>query len=193
MDSPYVLSNRWAITVMWIGVASYFTAVLTYISKFLLRQITVTLDNVVIYSILILGFSILFVATFKKALKVHKDRKDMETPDFFLSRTVRMGWACLVIHFLSIYAFSHKTYLYYPFAILGYALLSISQYIGVFLLVIFYLFSITRTILSTMNAFYGIQKILSMLYMGAYAYIFAVRYIREQKKLKDENKKTKTT
>jgi positive regulator of sigma E activity len=61
---------------------------------------------------------------------------------------------------------------------------------GVFLLVIFYLFSIVRMFSSAINVFYGIQKVLSMLYMGAYAYIFARRYMQKQKEAKQANKTT---
>lgn len=181
MNEPYVLSDRWAQTIMWIGVSSYFTAVITYLSKFIFHKIDITLENIVIYGFLLLGFGILFVVTVKKALVVQKDRKDMERPEFFFDRYARMGWACLVLHFLSLYTYTHNTYFYYPFALVGYILLAISQQSGAFLLTIFYLFSIARMFTSTINVFYGIQKVLSMLYVAGYSYIFAKRYIQRKK------------
>lgn len=187
MELPYVLSDRWAYALIWIGVVSYFSAVITYVSKFVFHQIVFSLDNLVIYGFLLLGFSILFVGTLKKAIEVQKDRKDMEKPEFFFSTQARMGWACLVIHFLSLYTFSHTTYLYYPFALVAYLLLTMSQQVGTYLLVIFYIFSITRVFFtSTISATYGIQKILSMIYVGGYGYIFAKQYfMRRKQRLED--------
>lgn len=188
MDPPYVISDMWAKTIIWIGVASYFTAILTYISKFALGQIVVTLDNVAIYSFLILGFVILFVITLHKANKVQKDRKDMETPAFFFDKYARMGWACIFIHFLSIYTFDHRTFFYYPVALIAYGLLAMAQESGAYLLTVFYIFSIARMFTGPTNVFYGIQKILSMLYILGYSYIFAKRRMYLMKQRKSEEK-----
>lgn len=188
MAQPYVLSDIWAKTIMWIGVASYFTAILTYVSKFAFGQIVVTLDNLAIYSFLILGFLILFGITLHKANKVQKDRTDMETPEFFFDKYARMGWACICIHFLSLYTFDHRTFFYYPLALIAYGLLTMAQEAGTYLLTVFYIFSIARMFIGNTNVFYGIQKVLSMLYVLGYSYIFAKRRIYQIKQLKSEEK-----
>ena len=192
MEQPYVVPDTWAKTILWVGVASYFTAILTYISKFTFGQIQGTLDNLVIYGFLLLGFLFLFGITLRKAVKVQHDRKDMETPEFFFDKYARMGWACLVIHFLSLYTFDHRTFIYYPLALIGYGLMTMSHEVGVYLLVVFYVFSIARMFTSTINVFYGIQKVLSMLYVLGYGYIFARRYIyrMQQQRSRKEEKTT---
>lgn len=159
-------------------------------SKFIFHNIAFNLDNVVIYGFLLLGFTILLVTTTKKALTVQIDRKEMETPEFFFDRYARMGWACVVLHFLSLYTLSHQTYFYYPFALVAYILLTLKEQAGVFLLTVFYVFSISRMFTSTINVFYGIQKVLSMLYVLGYSYIFTQRYLQRKRIERQEKEKS---
>ena len=150
-----------------------------------------TLDNIVIYGFLLLGFSILVVVTTKKAIKVQRERAHMDTPQFFFDPHARMGWACLMIHFLSMYTFDHRTYFYYPFALIAYGLLSTSHELGAYLLSVFYVFSIGRMVLRRpFIPFYALQKILSFLYILGYSYIFAKRRAQKNAQEPPKNKST---
>lgn len=186
----YILSDGVAKTVAWIGAVGYVVSFLTFVLKFLIHNIDYTFENFVKYGMLLVGFFLLSVSTIRKAMIVQKDRKHMEDPDFFFHKLSRMGWACMAFHFITLYTLPHNTYIYYLFALIGYGLLAMGQQLGAFSLSTFYITSIVVGFFARPSVDY-IQlpsKVLNMIYIATYAYIFAVRYFKRQdkKEPKDE-------
>ena len=184
--TSYIVSDKMARTIVWIGVAGYTVSALTYVLKLLLNSIDYTFENFVKYGLLIIGFTLLSISTIIKAVEVQKDRKDMEKPEFLFQKLTRMGWAFMTFHFITLYVLPHHTHIYYLIALAGYVLLTMGQKLGVYMNVTFYvlssIFMFMRPVVD-----YAIlpSKVLNMFYMGGYAYIFARQYWDRKKQEKE--------
>jgi hypothetical protein len=182
-NDKYVLTDTSARTVMWLGVIAYIVTLITYIMKIGLYYINPNFENLVKYGILILGYTLLSISQIKKTRQVQKDRRYMETPEFFFSKLTRIGWVCMIFHFVSLYVFASKTYWYYAVAFIAYILLVMSQKVGVYMSASFYILSLVLMFNHPVIDYITIpSKTLNMLFMASYSYIFYKQYLRERKK-----------
>jgi hypothetical protein len=186
-EQKYIVSDGMARAIVWIGAVGYTISLLTYVFKVILFQFNDNaFEDTVKYSFLVVGFLFLSVSTIRKALEVQIDRKDMEKPEFLFRTLTRMGWACLAMHFVSLYVLPHHTHVYYVIALVGYFALAMGQKLGVYLNVLFYMISSVFMFLRPVVDYAVFpSKVVNMIYMGAYAYIFARQYLDRKKEKKE--------
>lgn len=184
----YVLPDGVAKTIVWIGAIGYIVSFLTFALKVILKHIEHNFENFVKYGFLLLGFVFLSISTFQKALVVQKNREHMEDSDFLFKKLTRMGWACMTFHFITLYLLPHHTHVYYLFALIGYGLLTLGKKFGTLSLTTFYIFSISLAFTHPVVDYAVMpSKILNMIYIGSYSYIFMAKYFGWDRRIENES------
>jgi hypothetical protein len=167
----------WAKTIQWVALISYLCVALYYFA-FLPKYLSTGWTEGFTYILVAVGFSLLFISANLKLKKIKKDVSQFEKPNYLFDAYSMSGWTLLTVHFIAILLLpsSVKFVYYYVFALLGYLLLSQGYIAGTYLLVLFYLFSISyykripdqNTFLNYMIV---LSKITIMVYMSTFVYI----------------------
>lgn len=163
--------------IVWIAMVSYSLAALLYL--YVIYELT---DPYLqsIHVMIVLGFLILAYQTYKKAKQLQQDPNRIKDPAFLFNKWTQMGWGFIAFFFILLYIpedISLHLHWYFPIAFLAYFNLYIGHYIGVFLLILFYIISIVSHIpYSWFSYISHFTKIGILLYMSLYAYHYIYWY-----------------
>lgn len=174
-----IIKPWWAKTIQWVALISYLYVALYYF-MFLPKYLNTGWTEGFIYILVAIGFTLLFISANLKLKKIEQDVSQFEKPKYLFDGYSMTGWAFASVHFIAILLLpsSVNFVYYYVLGLLGYLLLSQGNIAGVYVLVLFYLFSISyykripeQHIL--LNYTVLLTKITIMIYMGTFAYIDA--------------------
>jgi len=171
------MNPQWSRAIMWIAAATYATVAMLYTYSIITTALDEPFSHTLNYLVLVFGFVILAGATYKKAAEVQRDPKKINDPKFLFNPTLQIGWGLVAIHFVGIcLLIPNKTlrHLFYlPLGIVAYALLAAGKYLGVYVLMVFYMFSMVIQVPhSTYYWIAFITKLLTTIYMGTFAYMY---------------------
>ena len=166
-------SELWIQAIVWMAVLSYLLAGVLY-TYVIYEQTDIYLQ--LVHLIIVIGFFILTVQTYKKAKKLHQDPDRINDPSFLFDRWTQVGWGFIALFFILIYIpeeTSLHLHWYFPIGFLAYFNLYLGHYLGVYLLILFYLISIysypPHSPFSSISYF---TKVGTFLYMCIFGYYY---------------------
>jgi len=174
-----IIKPWWAKTIQWVALISYLFVALYYFA-FLPKYLSIGWMEGFIYILVAIGFTLLFISANLKLKKIEQDVSQFEKPKYLFDGYSMTGWAFASVHFIAILLLpsSVNFVYYYLLGLIGYLLLSQGYIAGAYVLVAFYLFSISYYKRNPdqhniLNFIVFLTKITIMFYMGTFVYIDA--------------------
>lgn len=175
-----MISPLYAKIILYIATISYGTAFGLYIYS-IPKKIQDGLLPFLIDLIITIGFLLLTIQSYRKLKEVSKDPKLIKQPSIVFDKVSQYGWGLIALYFILLYVpndlHTHTAW-YYPIGILAYYSLFLGKYIGIYLLMIFYLISIGSNIPNSTGSLIAyLTKICIFAYIGTYAYQYPTWHV----------------
>jgi hypothetical protein len=158
--------------IMALGLVAYvYTTILYVFTIYIKHDDWIKTIN---YGLILVGFSLLSYNAFLKIRRNWKQPEKIENPRQFFNKQVMIGWFLIFLHFIYIcFTMEVFSYSYYLFiGLIAYGLLAQGRYLGIYFLVIFYVFSIVQHYPTDLLTAAGtVSKVLVGIYMGLYGYL----------------------
>jgi len=181
-----MISPVWAKLILYVATISYGAAFSLYLYT-LPTRLNEGLLPFMIDLIITIGFLLLTIQSYYKLKKIIKDPTLIEKSSIVFDKLSQYGWGLIALHFILLYVpnnlHTHTSW-YYPLGILAYYSLFLGKYIGIYLLMLFYIISLLSNSpysIGTVIAY--LTKIGIFLYMGTYAYQYPTWHIKYQTSL----------
>jgi hypothetical protein len=159
-------------SVLILGVVAYvYTSLLYIITAYVHHETWIkTLNHLLLLS----GFGLLSYNAIRKLKKNWRNPEKIENPREFFNRQVMFAWFLIFIHFIyicyNIADLGHSYYLFFGLA--AYGLLASGRFMGIYLLVAFYVFSVIQHYPTDILSAAGtVSKVLVGIYMGMYGFL----------------------
>jgi hypothetical protein len=182
--------NRTYIKILfWFAFLCYAVPLVIYTSK-LYHFIDINdIPQLLNYAVLSCAFLAFSIYTFNNALNKTKHEDDIKDTSSLYTSPARLGYGLMVLSFFITLAISwvHGEPVYFQrlIAIAGYLCLTFKIDIGIFIIIVFYTFSLIYALkITTIDYIYTISKAGLILYYSTYGY----RYITKQGKIGKEIK-----
>lgn len=156
---------------LWIGFISYVLAAGLYIYV-IYEKTDVYLQLAT--SLIVIGFVLLSIRTYQKANEVSKNPNRLKDPQFLMDRVSKLGWGFIALYFILLYIPETIDAIlgwYLPIGFLAYYNLFLGNFIGVYLLLLFYIISMAMHLPhDTFSYVSYASKLGTVLYLTLFAY-----------------------
>lgn len=158
--------------IMALGLVAYvYTTILYVFTIYLKHETWIQTFN---YLLILSGFGLLSYNAVQKIRRNWNHPEKIEDPRQFFNKELMTGWFLIFLHFIYICftmeVFSHSYYLF--IGLIAYGLLAQGRYLGIYFLIVFYVFSIVQHYPSDLLSAAGtVSKVMVGIYMGFYGYM----------------------
>ena len=184
------MNREYIIFISWFAFLCYAVPLILYISKINYYIDINNIAQLVNYSILSCAFLAFSLYTFNNSYNKTKNYT-VFTLNSLYNSPARLGYGLMVLSFLITLAISwfngEPLYFQRLFAIAGYACLAFKVDIGLFFIIVFYIFNLILAPKITINdIIYATSKVGLILYFSTYAYQFILDKINKKDKQKQD-------
>ena len=184
------MNREYIIFISWVAFLCYAVPLILYISNIYYYIDSNNLPQLLNYTLLSCAFLAFSLYTFHNAYYKTKELSIFNLNTLYIS-PARLGYSIMVLSFLITLAISwfngEPLYFQRLFAIAGYACLAFKVDIGLFFIIVFYIFNLILAPKITINdIIYATSKVGLILYFSTYAYQFILDKINKNKKDKQK-------
>jgi len=184
------MNREYIIFISWVAFLCYAVPLILYISNIYYYIDSNNLPQLLNYTLLSCAFLAFSLYTFHNAYYKTKNYS-VFTLNSLYNSPARLGYGLMVLSFLITLAISwfngEPLYFQRLFAIAGYACLAFKVDIGLFFIIVFYIFNLILAPKITINdIIYATSKVGLILYFSTYAYQFILDKINKKDKQKQE-------
>ena len=184
------MNKEYIIFISWFAFLCYAVPLILYISNIYYYIDSNNLPQLLNYTLLSCAFLAFSLYTFHNAYYKTKELSIFNLNTLYIS-PARLGYSIMVLSFLITLGISwfngEPLYFQRLFAIAGYACLAFKVDIGLFFIIVFYIFNLILAPKITINdIIYATSKVGLILYFSTYAYQFILDKINKKDKQKQD-------